>query len=56
MKTLFLDFDEEKIITTLPKKLPLFPLDNVVFFPNTIQACIFFNLDKNNQMNLLRIM
>ena len=36
MKTLFLDFDEEKIISSLPKKLPLFPLDNVVFFPNTI--------------------
>ena len=36
MKTLFLDFDEEKIISSLPSTVPLFPLDNVVFFPNTI--------------------
>ena len=36
MKTLFLDFDEDKIITSLPERLPLFPLDNVVFFPSTI--------------------
>ncbi|MDG2445748.1 MAG: LON peptidase substrate-binding domain-containing protein [Thermodesulfobacteriota bacteirum] len=36
MKTLFLDFDEEKIISSLPNTVPLFPLDNVVFFPNTI--------------------
>ncbi len=36
MKTLFLDFDEDKIIDSLPERLPLFPLDNVVFFPSTI--------------------
>lgn len=36
MKTLFLDFDEDKIIASLPERLPLFPLDNVVFFPSTI--------------------
>lgn len=36
MKTLFLDFDEDKIMTSLPERLPLFPLDNVVFFPSTI--------------------
>ena len=36
MKTLFLDFDEDKIIAALHERLPLFPLDNVVFFPSTI--------------------
>ena len=36
MKTLFLDFDEDKVIASLPERLPLFPLDNVVFFPSTI--------------------
>jgi Lon protease-like protein len=60
MKTLFLDFDEDKIISSLPKKLPLFPLDNVVFFPNTILPLHIFEErykemidDSSNSHNLI---
>ena len=60
MKTLFLDFDEEKIISNLPERLPLFPLDNVVFFPNTILPLHIFEQrykqmvsDSSNTHNLI---
>ena len=60
MKTLFLDFDEDKIISSLPNKVPLFPLDNVVFFPNTILPLHIFEerykqmiSDSSNSHNLI---
>ena len=36
MKSLYVDFDEEKIISNLEEVVPLFPLGNMVFFPNTV--------------------
>ena len=35
MKSLYVDFDEDKIISNLEDVVPLFPLGNMVFFPNT---------------------
>ena len=60
MKTLFLDFDEDKIISSIPERVPLFPLDNVVFFPNTILPLHIFEErykqmvnDSSNSHNLI---
>ena len=36
MKSLYVDFDEDKIISNLEDVVPLFPLGNMVFFPNTV--------------------
>ena len=36
MKTLYVDFDEDKIISNMEDVVPLFPLGNMVFFPNTV--------------------
>ena len=60
MKTLYVDFDEEKILANLDEVVPLFPLDNVVFFPNTVLPLHIFEErykqmieDSTNSNNLI---
>ena len=60
MKTLYVDFDEEKIVANLDEVVPLFPLDNVVFFPNTVLPLHIFEErykqmieDSTNSNNLI---